>query len=67
LFAITDRVKGKQVYLPMNDSKDAAINLLTSSYADKDTDPSSSPLSSASSGETSRNTLGVFSDIPFDR
>jgi hypothetical protein len=32
------RVKGKQVYLPMNDSKDAAINLLTSSYADKDTD-----------------------------
>lgn len=35
---ITDRVKGKQVYLPMNDSKDAAINLLTSSYADKDTD-----------------------------
>ncbi len=35
---ITDRVKGKQVYLPMNDSKDAAINLLTSGYADKDTD-----------------------------
>ncbi|AKL83964.1 YjgC [Bacillus atrophaeus UCMB-5137] len=35
---ITDRVKGKEVYLPMNDSKEAAINLLTSSYSDKDTD-----------------------------
>ncbi|PLR95136.1 formate dehydrogenase subunit alpha [Bacillus sp. T33-2] len=35
---ITDRVKGKEVYLPMNDTGDAAINLLTSSYADKDTD-----------------------------
>jgi formate dehydrogenase major subunit len=35
---ITDRVKGKEVYLPMNDSHDAAINLLTSSYSDKDTD-----------------------------
>ncbi|WP_191561529.1 formate dehydrogenase subunit alpha [Metabacillus idriensis] len=35
---ITDRVKGKEVYLPMNDSGEAAINLLTSSYADKDTD-----------------------------
>ncbi|MCU1806701.1 formate dehydrogenase subunit alpha [Cytobacillus firmus] len=35
---ITDRVKGKEVYLPMNDRGDAAINLLTSSYADKDTD-----------------------------
>lgn len=35
---ITDRVKGKEVYLPMNDSGDAAINLLTSSHADKDTD-----------------------------
>lgn len=35
---ITDRVKGKEVYLPMNDSGDGAINLLTSSYADKDTD-----------------------------
>ncbi|WP_407406237.1 formate dehydrogenase subunit alpha [Peribacillus sp.] len=35
---ITDRVKGKEVYLPMNDSGDGAINFLTSSYADKDTD-----------------------------
>ncbi|WHY74737.1 formate dehydrogenase subunit alpha [Fictibacillus enclensis] len=35
---ITDRVQGKEVYLPMNDNGDAAINLLTSSYADKDTD-----------------------------
>nr|WP_174731957.1 formate dehydrogenase subunit alpha [Mesobacillus harenae] len=35
---ITDRVKGKEVYLPMNDTGEAAINLLTSSYADKDTD-----------------------------
>jgi formate dehydrogenase major subunit len=35
---ITERVKGKEVYLPMNDSGEAAINLLTSSYSDKDTD-----------------------------
>lgn len=35
---ITDRVKGKEVYLPMNDRGEAAVNLLTSSYADKDTD-----------------------------
>jgi formate dehydrogenase major subunit len=35
---VTDRVKGKEVYLPMNDSGDAAINLITSSFADKDTD-----------------------------
>ncbi|HEY4551661.1 MAG TPA: formate dehydrogenase subunit alpha [Bacillaceae bacterium] len=35
---ITDRVKGKEVYLPMNDQGEAAINFLTSSYADKDTD-----------------------------
>ncbi|WP_147804377.1 formate dehydrogenase subunit alpha [Alkalicoccus halolimnae] len=35
---VTDRVKGKEVYLPMNDSGEGAINLLTSSYADKDTD-----------------------------
>ncbi|PLR75413.1 formate dehydrogenase subunit alpha [Bacillus sp. V3-13] len=35
---ITDRVSGKEVYLPMNDAGDAAINLLTSSYGDKDTD-----------------------------
>lgn len=35
---VTDRVQGKEVYLPMNDSNDAAINLLTSSYGDKDTD-----------------------------
>ncbi len=35
---VTDRVKGKEVYLPMNDAGNAAINLLTSSFADKDTD-----------------------------
>ncbi|PLR86844.1 formate dehydrogenase subunit alpha [Bacillus canaveralius] len=35
---ITDRVRGKEVYLPMNDAGEAAINLLTSSYGDKDTD-----------------------------
>ena len=35
---ITDRVKGKEVYLPMNDSGDGAINQLTSSHSDKDTD-----------------------------
>ncbi|WNB93881.1 formate dehydrogenase subunit alpha [Bacillus sp. NEB1478] len=35
---ITDRVKGKEVYLPMNDSGEASINLLTSSHSDKDTD-----------------------------
>jgi formate dehydrogenase major subunit len=35
---ITDRVKGNEVYLPMNDTGDAAVNYLTSSAADKDTD-----------------------------
>ncbi|MDQ0208900.1 formate dehydrogenase subunit alpha [Alkalicoccobacillus murimartini] len=35
---ITDRVKGKEVYLPLNDAGEGAINYLTSSYADKDTD-----------------------------
>ncbi|MFD1708595.1 formate dehydrogenase subunit alpha [Siminovitchia sediminis] len=35
---ITDRVKGNEVYLPMNDVNSGAINLLTSSFADKDTD-----------------------------
>ncbi|MEH7886731.1 formate dehydrogenase subunit alpha [Bacillus sp. JJ1609] len=35
---VTDRVQGKEVYLPMNDSGEAAINLLTSSFGDKDTD-----------------------------
>ncbi|WP_100330634.1 formate dehydrogenase subunit alpha [Bacillus xiapuensis] len=35
---VTDRVKGKEVYLPMNDSGEGAVNYLTSSYADKDTD-----------------------------
>ncbi|MCU7557621.1 formate dehydrogenase subunit alpha [Macrococcus capreoli] len=34
---ITNRVFGKEVYLPMNDNGDAAINLLSSSIADKDT------------------------------
>lgn len=35
---VTDRVHGKEIYLPMNDTGDATINKLTSSYADKDTD-----------------------------
>ncbi|WP_342354919.1 formate dehydrogenase subunit alpha [Neobacillus mesonae] len=35
---ITDRVKRKEVYLPMNDAGDGAVNFLTSSAADKDTD-----------------------------
>lgn len=35
---VTDRVQGKEIYVPMNDSGEGAINLLTSSYADKDTD-----------------------------
>lgn len=35
---VTDRVKGKEIYLPMNDADNATINKLTSSYADKDTD-----------------------------
>ncbi|SDO45530.1 formate dehydrogenase subunit alpha [Alkalicoccus daliensis] len=35
---VTDRVKGKEIYLPMNDSGEAAVNQLTSSKADKDTD-----------------------------
>ncbi|MBN6888650.1 formate dehydrogenase major subunit [Cytobacillus horneckiae] len=35
---VTDRVFGKQVYLPMNTSGEGAINYLTSSHSDKDTD-----------------------------
>ncbi|CAM3889720.1 formate dehydrogenase subunit alpha [Alkalicoccus chagannorensis] len=35
---VTDRVKGTELYLPMNDNGEGAINQLTSSYADKDTD-----------------------------
>ncbi|WP_338473389.1 formate dehydrogenase subunit alpha (plasmid) [Niallia sp. XMNu-256] len=35
---ITNRVKGMEVYLPMNDTGDGAVNYLTSSAADKDTD-----------------------------
>ncbi|WP_018924287.1 formate dehydrogenase subunit alpha [Salsuginibacillus kocurii] len=35
---VTDRVTGNELYVPMNDSGDAAVNFLTSSYADKDTD-----------------------------
>ncbi|WP_246238106.1 formate dehydrogenase subunit alpha [Alkalicoccus luteus] len=35
---VTDRVQGKELYLPMNDSGSSAVNQLTSSYADKDTD-----------------------------
>ncbi|MCG1010545.1 formate dehydrogenase subunit alpha [Salinicoccus sp. ID82-1] len=35
---VTDRVFGNQLYLPMNSSDEGAINYLTSSHADKDTD-----------------------------
>jgi formate dehydrogenase major subunit len=35
---ITARVKGKEMYLPMNDTGEGAVNFLTSSAADKDTD-----------------------------
>lgn len=35
---VTDRVKGKELYLPMNDRGEGAINYLTSFHADKDTD-----------------------------
>lgn len=35
---VTDRVVGKQVYLPMNSRGEGAINYLTSSHSDKDTD-----------------------------
>lgn len=34
---VTDRVYGKEVYLPMNDAHEGAVNLLSSSIADKDT------------------------------
>lgn len=35
---VTDRVKGKQLYLPMNDQGEGGINYLTGSHTDKDTD-----------------------------
>ena len=35
---VTDRVQGKEIYIPLNDTNEAAVNLLTSSKADKDTD-----------------------------
>ncbi|GAB3068169.1 formate dehydrogenase subunit alpha [Salinicoccus sesuvii] len=35
---VTDRVSGKQLYLPMNTNGEGAINYLTSSHSDKDTD-----------------------------
>ncbi|WYS07400.1 formate dehydrogenase subunit alpha [Bacillus sp. FSL R5-0394] len=35
---VTERVAGKEVYLPMNTSGEGAINYLTSSHSDKDTD-----------------------------
>ncbi|MFC3419361.1 formate dehydrogenase subunit alpha [Salinicoccus hispanicus] len=35
---VTDRVFGNQLYLPMNTSGEGAINYLTSSHSDKDTD-----------------------------
>jgi len=35
---VTDRVFGKQLYLPMNTAGEGAINYLTSSHSDKDTD-----------------------------
>lgn len=34
---ITDRVSGKQIYLPLNDNSAAAINYLTSSVTDPET------------------------------
>ncbi|HLR19081.1 MAG TPA: formate dehydrogenase subunit alpha [Staphylococcus sp.] len=35
---VTERVTGNQLYLPMNSNGEGAINYLTSSHADKDTD-----------------------------
>lgn len=35
---VTDRVSGKEIYIPLNDNGEAAINRLTSSEVDKDTD-----------------------------
>ncbi|WP_461178653.1 formate dehydrogenase subunit alpha [Virgibacillus ainsalahensis] len=35
---VTDRVKGNELYLPMNDQDEGGINYLTSFHADKDTD-----------------------------
>ncbi|SFL78690.1 formate dehydrogenase subunit alpha [Salibacterium qingdaonense] len=35
---VTERVQKKEVYIPLNDDGDGAVNRLTSSYADKDTD-----------------------------
>jgi formate dehydrogenase major subunit len=35
---VTDRVFGNQLYLPMNTNGEGAINYLTSSHSDKDTD-----------------------------
>ncbi|MBM7644660.1 formate dehydrogenase major subunit [Scopulibacillus daqui] len=35
---VTDRVRGKELYIPMNDNGETAINRLTSSEVDKDTD-----------------------------
>ncbi len=34
---VTDRVQGHELYLPMNDSDEAAVNLLTSNLADRAT------------------------------
>ncbi len=34
---VTDRVKGKQIYLPLNDNSQGAINYLTSSVTDPET------------------------------
>lgn len=35
---VTDRVRGNEIYIPMNDNGEAAINRLTSGEVDKDTD-----------------------------
>ncbi len=35
---VTERVKGKELYIPLNDNGDLAVNKLTSSEVDKDTD-----------------------------
>ncbi len=35
---VTERVKGKELYIPLNDNGDLAVNRLTLSEVDKDTD-----------------------------
>lgn len=54
---ITDRVKGKEVCLPMNDTGDGTINQLSSSYADKDTD---TPAFRGPTNKKRKHTLSQF-------